>query len=37
MTVHRAVVVFGLTLVMCLMSGAIATRRLQGADPADMF
>ncbi|WP_072621089.1 ABC transporter permease DevC [Spirulina major] len=37
MTVHRAVVVFGLTLVMCLMSGAIATRRLQAADPADMF
>lgn len=37
MTLHRAVLVFGLTLLMCLLSGAIATRRLQGADPADMF
>jgi putative ABC transport system permease protein len=26
-----------LTLVMCMMSGAIATRKLQSADPADMF
>ncbi|MCW6037799.1 ABC transporter permease DevC [Spirulina subsalsa FACHB-351] len=37
MTVHRALMVLGLTLIMCLLSGAIATRRLQGADPADMF
>ncbi|NEO85632.1 MAG: FtsX-like permease family protein [Spirulina sp. SIO3F2] len=37
MTIHRAAVVLGMTLVMCLMSGAIATRKLQAADPADMF
>ncbi len=37
MTFSRAALVFGLTLLMCLLSGAIATRRLQGADPADMF
>lgn len=37
MTVGRAVLVFGLTVVMCLLSGAIATRKLQAADPADMF
>lgn len=37
MTLYRAALVFGLTLLMCLLSGAIATRRLQGADPADMF
>lgn len=37
MTPTRAALVLGLTLVMCLMSGAIATRKLQSADPADMF
>ncbi|MFQ6538214.1 MULTISPECIES: ABC transporter permease DevC [Aphanothece] len=37
MTLQRAVVVFVLTLVMCLASGAIATRRLQAADPAELF
>ncbi|MGB0563450.1 MAG: ABC transporter permease DevC [Spirulinaceae cyanobacterium] len=37
MTTARAVTVFVLTLMMCLMSGAIATRKLQAADPADMF
>ncbi|MEM8639169.1 MAG: ABC transporter permease DevC [Cyanobacteria bacterium P01_G01_bin.54] len=37
MTASRAVMVFLLTLLMCLMSGAIATRKLQAADPADMF
>jgi putative ABC transport system permease protein len=26
-----------LTVVMCSLSGAIATRKLQAADPADMF
>jgi putative ABC transport system permease protein len=36
MTLLRATVVFSLTIVMCLMSGAIATRKLQAADPADM-
>lgn len=33
----RAFVVFLLTLLMCNLSGAIATRRLQAADPADIF
>lgn len=37
MTVGRATTVFVLTLVMCLASGAIATRRLQAADPAELF
>ncbi|MGQ4648467.1 ABC transporter permease DevC [Lyngbya aestuarii] len=37
MTVSRALLVFILTLIMCFISGAIATRKLQSADPADMF
>lgn len=37
MTVSRALLVFILTLLMCFISGAIATRKLQSADPADMF
>lgn len=37
MTISRAVIVLVLTLIMCLVSGAIATRKLQSADPADMF
>jgi putative ABC transport system permease protein len=37
MTLSRVVFVLMLTLVMCIMSGAIATRKLQSADPADMF
>lgn len=37
MTAGRAATVFVLTLVMCLASGAIATRRLQAADPAELF
>ena len=37
MTLGRATTVFMLTLVMCLASGAIATRRLQAADPAELF
>jgi putative ABC transport system permease protein len=37
MTLARVVFVLVLTLVMCMMSGAIATRKLQSADPADMF
>jgi putative ABC transport system permease protein len=37
MTLSRVVLVLILTLVMCMMSGAIATRKLQSADPADMF
>lgn len=37
MTFTRAVLVLTLTVVMCALSGAIATRKLQSADPADMF
>lgn len=37
MTTSRAITVFILTVVMCTLSGAIATRKLQSADPADMF
>jgi putative ABC transport system permease protein len=37
MTLSRLILVLMLTLVMCMMSGAIATRKLQSADPADMF
>jgi putative ABC transport system permease protein len=37
MTLTRALLVLVLTVVMCAMSGAIATRKLQSADPADMF
>ena len=37
MTVYRAVQVLVLTLIMCMVSGVIATRKVQAADPADMF
>jgi len=37
MTLERLVLVFVLTVVMCVASGTIATRRLQAADPADNF
>ena len=37
MNTGRAIFVFVLTLLMCGGSGAIATRRLQSADPADIF
>jgi putative ABC transport system permease protein len=37
MTVSRASFVFVLTLLMCMISGSIATKKLQSADPADMF
>ncbi|BAT51398.1 DevC protein [Nostoc sp. NIES-3756] len=37
MTVVRALIVLLLTLLMCTLSGTIATRKLQSADPADMF
>ena len=36
-TLLRAVGVFIATLLMCAVSGAIATRKLQSADPADIF
>ncbi|MBE9109442.1 FtsX-like permease family protein [Nodosilinea sp. LEGE 07298] len=37
MPTSRAITVLTLTFVMCGASGAIATRRLQAADPADIF
>ena len=37
MPFSRVILVFLLTLIMCTLSGAIATRRLQAADPADIF
>ncbi|MGB3612184.1 MAG: ABC transporter permease DevC [Elainellaceae cyanobacterium] len=37
MPLSRCITVFVLTLVMCNASGAVATRRLQSADPADIF
>jgi putative ABC transport system permease protein len=37
MTTARAMTVLIMTLIMCMISGAIATRKLQSADPADIF
>lgn len=37
MTPDRMLTVFILTLVMCTISGVIAMRRVQAADPADIF
>lgn len=37
MKTERAVNVFVLTVVMCFISGVIAMRKLQAADPADIF
>jgi putative ABC transport system permease protein len=37
MNLERAVTVFLLTIVMCGISGTIAMRKLQSADPADIF
>jgi putative ABC transport system permease protein len=37
MTLTRAIHVLLLTVIMCLVSGAIAVRKLRSADPADMF
>ncbi len=37
MTFDKAVLVLGLTVVMCFASGAIAVRKLSAADPADIF
>ncbi|MDS3861637.1 ABC transporter permease DevC [Thermosynechococcaceae cyanobacterium BACA0444] len=37
MTVERALMVFVLTVMMCTVSGGIAMRRVQAADPADIF
>lgn len=37
MTVIRAIQVLLLNVIMCALSGAIATRKLQATDPADIF
>lgn len=37
LTFLRAFGVFLLTFIMCVISGSIATRKLQSADPADIF
>ena len=37
LTVGRAMFVLGLTLIMCVISGSIALRRLVSADPASLF
>ncbi|MBD2180289.1 ABC transporter permease DevC [Aerosakkonema funiforme] len=37
MTLFRAIMVLSLTIIMCVISGSIATSKLQSADPADMF
>jgi putative ABC transport system permease protein len=37
MTVNRALLVLLLTFVMCVGSGALATRKLVELDPADVF
>ncbi|MEB3190133.1 MAG: ABC transporter permease DevC [Snowella sp.] len=37
MTAQRSLFVFFLTLVMCCLSGMVATRQLRDADPADIF
>jgi len=37
MTVAKAMTVFVMTVIMCFVSGAIAVRKLQAADPADIF
>ena len=37
MTLERSVTVFCLAVLMCTISGAIAVRKVQSADPADIF
>jgi putative ABC transport system permease protein len=37
MTVSRAITVLIVTVIMCFVSGAISVRKLQAADPADIF
>lgn len=37
MTLARAIQIQIMTIIMCMISGAIATRKVQSADPADMF
>ena len=37
MTLQRGILVLCLTILMCVISGAIAVRKVQQADPADIF
>jgi len=37
LTLGNSLAVFGLSLVMCLLAGALATRKLRHANPADIF
>ncbi|MEG4067444.1 ABC transporter permease DevC [Microcoleus sp. Pol11C2] len=37
MTLTKVITVFAMTTIMCSVSGAIAVRKLQAADPADIF
>ena len=37
MTVERAITVFILNIIMCTASGLISLRKLQTADPAEIF
>ncbi|MBE9043754.1 FtsX-like permease family protein [Pleurocapsales cyanobacterium LEGE 10410] len=37
MTLERSLTVFSLTVLMCIISGLIAMRKTQSADPADIF
>src|SRR5262249_23113542 len=37
MTPLRSGVILGLTVVMCIISGALAVRKVQAADPAEVF
>lgn len=37
LTLRRAALVFGLTLLIALVSGVLALRKLRAADPADLF
>lgn len=37
MTLQRSIIVLCLTILMCTISGAIAVRKVQQADPADIF
>jgi putative ABC transport system permease protein len=37
MTLERVILVFGVTLAMCIISATIALRKVQSADPADVF
>ncbi len=37
MTLDRGILVLCLAILMCVISGAVAVRKVQDADPADIF